>query len=158
MKSIKELIKEIEKEQKEYGENIQCPAKKEDIYTLQKEVEDEFDFTLDKVYTKILEVVNGIDSDGTILYATERCLLEGYSDRYIDGLIDANKIWHEDLHKKTFLVYAESDMYLFFQTIEKNSKFCIVPRDSFDCTVYQTTNSIDFFTKILESCLGRYVE
>ncbi|MDO6819030.1 YrhA family protein [Zobellia sp. 1_MG-2023] len=157
MEIIKELIVEIKNEQKEYGENLQPPAEIENTHKLKLKILESFNFNLSPIYLDILEITNGIDYDGTVLYATETTKIVGYDDRFIDGFFEANEIWHEDEYKKSFLVYAESDMYLFFQSLE-DSKFYVVPKDSLDVIVYQTLNSKDFFQKILESFLGRFVE
>lgn len=156
MKDIIELINNIKKEQNIYGEILQPAAEIEETHKLNNKAFT-LGYKLDSIYLAILEVTNGIDHDGTILYATETINLVGYEDRFIDGFFEANKIWHEDLYKKSFLIYAESEMHLFLQVIE-DSNFYIVPRDSIDVILYKTTDSLEFFKKILESCLGNYIE
>ena len=157
MERITNLISALKSEKEKYGEFSQFPASKEEIIELQKLIVSKYNIELDDIYLNILTITNGFDNDGVVLYSSKTSVIVGYDDRYIEGIVTANEIWHEDNEKSNFLFYAESDMYLFYANI-LNKQFYIVSRDDLQYIVLQTSNSEDFFSKIIELSLGVSIE
>lgn len=75
---------------------------------MEKDFKEAVEFTPNDLYVHILKITNGIDNDGVIIYAAATNELSGYPDRKIEGVLEANVIWHEDPLKRNFLYYAES--------------------------------------------------
>ena len=116
-----------------------------------------FKFNIPSVFVNILEITNGIDNNGTVLYATERTLINGYEDRYIDGLLEANEEWHTSTDFAAYIFYADSEQYLFVQNIQ-TKLFSFHPRDDFERMLFSTTDEELFFQIILECALGQDIE
>lgn len=49
---------------------------------------------------KILEVVNGIEFNGFILYGIDEELLDAQQNQSIHGMIESNKMWYESEWQK----------------------------------------------------------
>lgn len=70
----------------------------------------ELNVDLPSEYVNILKVVNGIEFNGFILYGIDERLLEKKHNQPINGLIEYNKIWHENEWQKQFFFLGESNI------------------------------------------------
>lgn len=157
MKTIDELLIAVKTQNEKYGDLLQTGASQSQCLQLAEKVKEEFNLNISEVYTYILQYTNGFDNDGVVLYSTEKSLLNGYDDRYIDGLLEANESWHRNAGMKDFLFYAESELYLFVQSLE-NSSLSYRPRDDFDTIIYTAENDKEFFKIIIKLALGENIE
>ena len=76
-------------------------------------------------------------------------MIQGYPDRYLGGLVEENENWHgfdDDFSK--YLFYADSDLYLFGQSIENNLFTCYAKESFGDYLIFETGNDREFFEKI----------
>jgi len=146
--NLRSLIEQLRETRKKYGNSLQIAAIKDDIERINKVVNEKFNIELSPVYQSILRITNGFNENGVFLYGTETNLIQGYSDRYIEGIIEANEIWHEYDDFSNYLFYAESDLYLFVQSFKSKLYSCHA-RDSFDNEpVFETNNENEFFETI----------
>lgn len=98
----KEKLQEIIKEKEIYGEKVNIGATEREIQLLNNETKKELNVDLPSEYVNILKVVNGIEFNGFILYGIDERLLEKKHNQPINGLIEYNKIWHENEWQKQF--------------------------------------------------------
>ncbi len=103
-------LQEIIQEKKLYGEKINVGATEEEIQLFIKVIEDELNVDLPNQYLKILEVVNGVEFNGFILYGIDQRLLNKQSNQPINGLIEYNKIWYENEWQKQYIFLGESNI------------------------------------------------
>ena len=96
----KDKLKEIVQEKNLYGEKVNIGATVEEIELFFKEIKDELMVDLPNDYAKVLEVVNGIEFNGFILYGIDQNLLDKQQNQTINGLIEYNKIWYENEWQK----------------------------------------------------------
>ncbi len=157
MKNIKYLLELLKIETEKYKEFLQEPLQEEELQFLKYKFEKTMYNKLDEYYLNILSITNGIDNDGVVLYASETKEIKGYNDRFIEGIIEANNIWHEDIYKKNLIFYAESELYLFYQNTFNNVFYCVY-RDDFSNIVFETKNANIFFQKIISLSLGNDIE
>ena len=143
------LIEKLREVREEYGKFLQKPATKEDVERLNNAVKEKFKIELSPVYQSILLKTNGFNENGVFFYGTETALLQGYSDRYLGGLIETNETWYESYDSFTnHLFYADSDLYLFGQSLESKLFTCYT-RESFgENLIFETNNDNEFFEKI----------
>lgn len=137
MEKINLLLDRIEKQNLSYGDKIQPPARSRSIEYLENVVVQKFKIQLSATYKEILLKTDGIDNDGVVLYSSEKSLIVGYKDRYIDGFIEANEEWQSNKNFADYLFYADSDMYLFVQSLNDKT-FSYRPRDRFEDIVFST--------------------
>ncbi len=157
MKNIERLLELLKIETEKCKEFLQEPLKEEELQSLKHRFEKTMCSKLDEYYLKILSITNGIDNNGVVLYASETKEIKGYNDRFIEGIIEANDIWHEDIYKKNLIFYAESELYLFYQNTFNNLFYCVY-RDDFSDIVFKTKNANVFFQKIINLSLGNDIE
>jgi hypothetical protein len=150
-KNLKSLITRLGEVRKKYGSSLQKPTTIEDIERLINAVNEKFGTQLSLVYQRILLITNGFNENGVYLYGSKTALIEGSSDLYLEGLIEANMTWHESYNGfSNHLFYAESDIYLFCQSLE-NKIFTCHSKDSFgDYLVFETVDENEFFEKIFK--------
>ena len=143
------LIEQLREVREEFGNYLQMPAAKEDVERLSNVVKEKFKIELSPIYQSILLKTNGFNENGVFLYGSETSLLRGYSDRYLRGLLETNETWHESYDGfSKYLFYADSDSYLFGQSIE-NKLFTCYAKESFgEYLIFETNNDFEFFEKI----------
>jgi len=143
------LIEQLRKAREEYGNFLQRPATKEDVERLNIAVKEKFKIEISSIYKSILLKTNGFNENGVFLYGSKTDLLQGYSDRNLGGLIETNETWHESFDGfSNHLFYADSDSYLFGQSIESKLFVCYTKENFSDYLIFETSNDNDFFEKI----------
>lgn len=157
MKIIDALLSALKMQSEKYGDLLQTGASEAQCLQLMEKIKKEFNIDISEVYTCILSYTNGFDHDGVVLYSLEKSLLNGYDDRYIDGIAEANESWHRNIEMRDFLFYAESELYLFVQSLE-DSSLSYRPRDDFNTIIYVIENDEEFFELIIRLALGENIE
>lgn len=115
----KERLQQIVQEMESYDEEINVGATREEIQLFLKRSKTELNVAVPDEYLKILEVVNGIEFNGFILYGIDEELLDGKQNQSIYGMIEYNKILHENERKKKYLFLGESDISWFVYDLEE---------------------------------------
>ena len=106
----KDKLKEIIQEKKIYGEKVNIGATEEEIAILFKEAKTELNVDLPNEYASILELVNGLEFNGFILYGIDQILSCKQPNQSINGLIEYNKIWYENEWQKKYIFIGESNI------------------------------------------------
>lgn len=106
----KDKLQEIIQEKKIYGEKVNIGATEEEIGMFFKEVKAELNIDLPNDYANILELVNGLEFNGFILYGIDQILLSKQPNQSINGLIEYNKIWYENEWQKKYIFIGESNI------------------------------------------------
>ncbi len=119
----KEHLEEIIQEEKRYGEDINCGISEEEAEAFTKAVKDELAIALPEEYLKILRTINGIEFNGFILYGVDEPLLGEAPDQHVNGLIDCNKVWHENEWQKQYLFLGEGSISWYVYDL-KTKKYC----------------------------------
>lgn len=119
----KDKLQEIVQEKNLYGEKINIGATAEEIRLFMKETRDELKWDLPHDYVKILEVVNGIEFNGFILYGIDQHLLGMQQNQTIHGLIEYNKIWYENEWQKRYIFMGESNISWYVYDLVEHQYF-----------------------------------
>lgn len=106
----KDKLQEIVQEKNLYGEKINIGATEEEIELFLKEAKAELKVDLPNDYVKILELVNGLEFNGFILYGIDQHLLSMQPNQSINGLIEYNKLWYENEWQKKYIFLGESNI------------------------------------------------
>lgn len=106
-----------------YGEKINIGATEGEIQLLIREIKNELNVDLPSEYLKILEVVNGIEFNGFILYGIDQKLLNKKQNQCINGLVEYNKIWYENEWQKQYIFLGESNICWYVYDIT-TGKYC----------------------------------
>lgn len=119
----KAKLQQIVQEMHSYDEEINVGATKEEIQLFCEKCRAELKADIPDEYLRILEVVNGIEFNGFILYGIDEELLDEQQNQSIYGLIEYNKIWYENEWQKRYLFLGESDISWFVYDLEEH-KYC----------------------------------
>ena len=106
----KTKLQEIAQEKLLYGEKINTGATAEEIHYFLEELNTELKICLPDDYLQILEVVNGTEFNGFILYGIDQHLLSVKPNQTINGLIENNKIWYENEWQKKYVFLGEGNV------------------------------------------------
>ncbi|WP_156175969.1 YrhA family protein [Hymenobacter terrenus] len=159
---IVSLIEEIkqERQNRRHALPMQPPASRDRLQQLQEQVTAKLDYRLPEAYLGLLGIVDGIDSNGILLYASATQPLVGYADRAeytIEGFIEANLIWRTYEPNKQFIFFAETGDVVYCHNLITD-KFQIMDRiaqevDS-DASVFITCEEL--LGALLNHMLDRY--
>lgn len=143
----KEKLQQIVQEMKSYGEEINKGAAAAEMQLFLEKSKTELNVAVPDEYLKILEVVNGVEFNGFILYGIDEELLDAEQNQSIHGMIESNKIWYENEWQKRYLFLGESDISWFVYDLEKH-QYCELDNPSgTECEVFD--NVVDLVEKIL---------
>ena len=106
----KKKLQEIADEKNLYGEKINDGATTEAIQRFLKEVKSELNVDLPNEYVRFLEIINGVEFNGFILYGIDQYLQNEEQNQLVNGLIDYNKIWYENEWQKQYVFLGESNI------------------------------------------------
>ena len=119
----KEKLQQIVQEMKSYDEEINAGATMEEIQSFLEKSKTELKVDVPDEYLKILQVVNGIEFNGFILYGIDEELLDVQQNQSINGMIENNKIWYENEWQKKYLFFGESDISWYVYDLVKG-QYC----------------------------------
>lgn len=114
----KDKLQEIVQEKNIYDEKINIGASEEEIQRFIEEIKLELKVDLPSDYVKILEVVNGIEFNGFILYGIDQQILTKKQNQTINGLIEYNKIWYENEWQNKYIFLGESNISWYVYDLE----------------------------------------
>jgi hypothetical protein len=101
-----ELFQEAAAVTRRLGDELQAPASEELIADLRKRVRQQLRYELPDGYLDFLRQANGMDWNGLSIYATGRTLIQGQTDRYVPGLVEANLQWREGGGYRDQVIFA----------------------------------------------------
>lgn len=93
-----------------FGVKMNNGASKSEIERFMKSVLKELNITFPKNYLEILEIVNGLEFNGFIIYGIDAYLLEGIPQQKINGFIENNKLWYENEWQRKYFFLGDSNI------------------------------------------------
>ena len=148
---LQKILAQIEKERSVYNESMQSKCLIEKIKNLQKVFFGVSKMELPTGYLDFLQIMDGLDWNGVTIYASKTSLIDGYSDRYIQGVIEANSIYSKFKFHKDLIFLGESGMDTYVYSTD-TCQYQIIERVSLD--VIQIFQSFDLMlTQILQDLL-----
>lgn len=155
MSNVEILTEKIKQEINDLGGSLYPMVPLDELKQLANHIKAKYDIDLPDGYKKILGIMDGFNFDGVFLYRGN--LTATYNSKNLQNILESNEEWQSSEDFENYLFYADSDMYLFVQSLEDKS-FSYRPRDSFDHVIYSTTNDELFFEIILKLALGENIE
>ncbi len=160
--SINSLLTEIEQERqsRRYAVPMQPPASGERLQRLVNRALEELNYRFPAAYLDALGIVDGIDSNGIVLYASETQPLLGQltrSDYNIEGILEANIQWRDNKANERFMFYGEAGDVVYCHDLTTN-KFQFMDRVAQDVDsendVFDTCEEL--LKKMFNHMLDRY--
>ena len=138
----KDKLQAIVQEKNLYNEKINNGATLDEIQLFLAAVKDEFKFDLPNEYVRILEVVNGLEFNGFILYGIDSYLLHTPQNQSVNGLIENNKIWYENEWQEQYIFFGESNCSWYVYNLRED-KYCELDNPSgSEMEVYNSVESL----------------
>ena len=143
---ISDYLRQMQAEDARFGDQSQPPAANDALNRLRQQAHEKFNYELPKNYVALLTMSDGVNFNSYTLYASKTLPIIGYTDRFIEGFIEANDLWeeYEDNNDHHLLVFGETgdDLFLFDR---RDQKFKVTDKVSGDA--YQEFES---FEKLVE--------
>lgn len=96
-----------------FGVEMNGGASKSEIEIFMEFVSNELKIIVPKDYLDVLEVVNGMEFNGFIIYGIDEDLLMEKPTQNINGFVENNKIWHENEWQRKYLFLGDSNISWF---------------------------------------------
>lgn len=151
--TLTDYLQQIAAKKAKYKGRTQPPAESTQLAALQKQVREQFSYELPETYVALLALSDGVNFNSYTLYASTTLPISGYTDRFIEGFIEANDLWgdYEENTDHHLLMFGETggDLFLFDR---RDQKFKVTDKVGGDA--YQEFNSFEelaeqFFKSVL---------
>lgn len=145
------LLDEIRADKALDGRKLAPPATEEELAALQTAATEQLGYTLPATYRELLTHCNGLDHNGTVIYATSDVLRTKPSGRVTYdrmGLVEANLLWRDYEPHKEFVFLAETGDVLYRHNLV-SGKFEVVDRVAGDMDD-PATDAYDTLDPLLE--------
>ena len=126
MPTLEELsgyLQQMQAEDARFGDQSQPPATSDSLVALRQQVREKFNYELPSAYGAVLALSDGVNFNGYTLYASKTLPITGYTDRFIEGFMEANNLWIDYAQNTDhqLLMFGETgdDLYLFDQRAQQ---------------------------------------
>lgn len=144
-----DVIKRIE-----YGYNskLNDGARPDEIKTLNLKFTMKMKCSLPEEYLAALELINGIDFNGFVLYGIDPEILLNQPNQEIQGIIDSNEVWYEFVDPERKFIFLGDDSISWYVYEKDTEKYWLIDRPSTDpIEAFSTFDKL--FDKMLETAL-----
>lgn len=93
-----------------FGVKMNGGASKSEIEIFMEFLSNELKITVPKNYLDVLEVVNGMEFNGFIIYGIDGKLLTEKPLQNINGFVENNKIWYENEWQRKYVFLGDSNI------------------------------------------------
>ena len=107
------LLNSIFIDMHQFGLKPQPPCGEQELIDLNLTINRIFGINLPNDYLELLAIVDGLDWNGLIILASQQRVITGYTDRYIDGILDRNLAYRDNLEMARYLVLGEDGTVMF---------------------------------------------
>ena len=156
LEKLSSYLRQMQAEDIRFGDQPQPPATKDALGVLRQQALAKFNYELPSTYEALLALSDGVNFNSYTLYASKSLPIAGYSDRFIEGFIEANDQWesYEQNRDHHLLVFGETggDLFLFdrrdqkFKVTDKVGGDAYQEFDSFEELAEQLfKNALDIF-------------
>jgi hypothetical protein len=136
---LAQSLGKVHDRQREYQMFIEPPAESGRVQLLRQATRSELNHDLPEDYVAFLELSDGIDWNGAVVYGTER-KAESHERPFLEGFLEANQALRDGEPFRHLLALGESGMELYVYE-PQSDKFSIIDRLSVD--TYETCDSFD---------------
>lgn len=89
------------------------------LQVFQKEVTKRFNYELPKEYIEFLNIINGIEYNGLVLYGVDDLITNVKNNQNVPGYIATNEIWYENENQKAYMFFGDGNISWYCYDIEK---------------------------------------
>lgn len=155
MKNVEILTEKLKQEINDLGGSLYPMVPFNELKHLVDHIKVKYDIDLPDGYKKILGIMDGFNFDGVFLYRGN--VTANYNSKNLQNILESNEEWQSNEGFDEHLFYADSDMYLFVQSLSDKS-FSYRSRERFEDVIFATKDNELFFEIILKLALGENIE
>jgi hypothetical protein len=108
-----DLLQRVAEDMAEFGATLQPPCTDAKVQALVARATQELQAIPPDDYLEFLKSTNGLDWNGTVVYASENVPIVAHPDRSIAGLVDMNLNYRDDVRFKDLLVLGSNGMDIY---------------------------------------------
>ncbi len=135
---LRQILQEIATQKARRGYSIQPPCSEGDLVALRNNVSKIFHLDIPPSYEEFLQEMNGLDFNGTLIFAATKTPHASRPTKFIEGVLDANNV--RRVGAPDFFIIGESGMEMYVYNL-KSKKWETVDQVSLD--VYERFETID---------------
>src|SRR5437763_1571215 len=109
----RELLEAVVTKMTSVGLRPQPPCGADELGRTSRAVFGQLGIELPNEYRELLSIADGIDWNGLVFFASRSAPLDGFQDRHIEGILDANLGYRDDPDLARYLVLGEDGTVLF---------------------------------------------
>jgi hypothetical protein len=147
-----DLLKRVAEEQLRFGSTPQPPCTPQQLQMVVTRARQELHCALPQEYLDFLEVTNGFDWNGVVIYACERTPIAAHPDRFIDGIIESNQGFRDDSRFSDLLVLGTNGMDLYTQRLSTKAY------EIYDEVPHELVGTPATFAELMTSVLTRSLQ
>lgn len=107
---MEEKFEEIRKRKSKYNQQLNDGATDSELKKFNIQSQKSLGYFFPDDYLMMLQMINGIEYNGFILYGIDEYLLERKSKQRITGAIHTNQEWYELEENKSYIFLAEDEL------------------------------------------------
>jgi hypothetical protein len=146
----KELLQEIGEALESANEASPPPCPPEALEKLEKMTQAVFSHGLPPEYAAFLQVMDGLDWNGLVIYASSTRPAGEPEGAFIQGFVEANLLWRDYEPNKEYLIFAESGLSKYAYNLAQ-AEYQILDRPSM-----AVVKSVASFDDLITEALGSH--
>ena len=147
-----DLLKRVAEEERRFGSTLQPPCTESQISALVTRAKSELQATPPEQYMEFLELTNGLDWNGVVVYASETVPIVNHPDRSIAGLVEMNLNYRDDARFSDLLVLGSSGMDIYAYRVSTETYEVI------DEVPHELIESLTTFDELMNRILTRSLQ
>lgn len=89
------------------------------LQIFQIEVTKRFNYELPKEYIEFLNIINGVEYNGLVLFGVDDFITNVENNQNVTGYIATNEIWYENENQKAYMFFGDGNISWYCYDIEK---------------------------------------
>lgn len=89
------------------------------LQIFQIEVTKRFNYELPKEYIEFLNIINGVEYNGLVLFGVDDFITNVENNQNVTGYIVTNEIWYENENQKAYMFFGDGNISWYCYDIEK---------------------------------------
>lgn len=121
----RELLTAILNGMRQFGFQPQPPCEEVDWFALSRAVQDSFGIAVPNEHLELLAITDGLDWNGLVLFGSKRRLIPGFTDRFAEGLVEANLAYRDNPDFSHYLILGDDGTVVFCADCQ-NSRYLVL--------------------------------
>ena len=143
------LLDEVAAWSRDHDRPLQRPCLVHEIEDLRRRARRELAADVPDAYCRFLALMDGLDWNGLVIYASKTTPIAGYSDRFIEGFVEATREWRDYEENRHLIFFGESGLSQYaydpsvaeFRVLDRQSNSLIERANGFDELLFKALSA-----------------